>query len=228
MIRVKRKEEADKKRIVLLGPPGAGKGTHAKELALALHVAHVSTGDILREAVKAGTPLGIQAKAYMNKGELVPDELMAEVILERLKAEDCASGFILDGYPRTLAQAKILEAGLKKLAQTLDFVIEVFAEPELIVSRLAHRRVCRDCGATYHLKNIPPKVSGRCDACQGELYQRSDDEEKTVRRRLEVYREQSEPLVAYYKKAGLLKRVDGGASREKAFAEFMAILNMKG
>ncbi len=224
---MKRKEESDKKRIILLGPPGAGKGTHAKDLAAALCIPHISTGDILREAVKAKTSVGLQAKAYMEKGELVPDQVMAEIILERLKAKDTQEGFILDGYPRTLNQAKVLEEGLKKLSQTIDFAVEVFADTNLIVSRLAFRQVCRKCGATYHLKNIPPKVQGRCDLCEGELYQREDDREETVRRRLEVYRQQSEPLSHYYEKIGILKKVDGGLPREETFNELMLSVGMK-
>lgn len=224
---MKRKEESDKKRIILLGPPGAGKGTHAKDLAVALDIPHISTGDILREAVKAKTSVGLQAKTYMEKGELVPDQVMAEIILERLKNKDSQEGFILDGYPRTLNQAKVLEEGLKKLSQTIDFAVEVFADTDLIVSRLAYRWVCRKCGATYHLKNIPPKVQGRCDLCDGDLYQREDDREETVRRRLEVYRQQSEPLVDYYDQAGILKKVDGGLPREETFNELMLSVGMK-
>jgi adenylate kinase len=213
-----------KRRIILLGPPGAGKGTHARDLAEALKVPHISTGDILREAVKRGTAVGLQAKSYMDRGELVPDEVMARVILERLAQEDCKNGFILDGYPRTLAQAKLLEDGFKKFSNALDIAVEVTTSSELIISRLALRRVCRNCGATYHLKNIPPKISGRCDSCQGELYQRDDDQEETVRRRLEVYSEQSEPLVSYYKAKGILETVDGGLARDITYGRLLEIV----
>ncbi|MBI1871273.1 MAG: adenylate kinase [Chlamydiae bacterium] len=210
-----------KKRIVLLGPPGAGKGTQARDLVKALNVPHISTGDILREALGRGTPIGLQAKSYMNQGELVPDEVMAKIILERLEEKDAGKGFILDGYPRTVPQAILLEKGLKIISIDIDTVIEVTANEDLIVSRLAFRRVCKKCGATYHLKNIPSKVLGVCDLCGGELVQRKDDEEKTVRRRLEVYREQSKPLVDYYRGKGMLKTVDGGLEREKTYAELL-------
>lgn len=219
-------KQAVKKKIILLGPPGAGKGTHARDLAEALKIPHISTGDILRDAVKRQTPVGLQAKSFMDKGELVPDAVMAQVILERLSQEDCGNGFILDGYPRTLPQAKLLEDGFKNQSSGLDLAIEVTAESDLIISRLAGRRVCRNCGATFHLKNIPPKIAGKCDYCQGELYQRDDDKEETVKRRLDVYRAQSEPLVAYYNERKLLKTVDGGIAREKAFHELLQIVGL--
>ncbi|MBI1883994.1 MAG: adenylate kinase [Chlamydiae bacterium] len=212
--------------MVLLGPPGAGKGTHAKDLGEALRVPHVSTGDILREAVKQGTAVGLEAKSYMDKGELVPDEVMARVILERLRQKDCAQGFILDGYPRTVHQAELLKEGLKKVSADLDVAIEIGAPADLIVSRLAFRRVCRNCGATYHLKNIPPKVEGRCDQCGGELYQRSDDEEQTVRRRLQVYEEQSALVIGYYRGQGLLTTVDGALPRQKTYAQLLEMVGV--
>lgn len=213
-----------KNRIILLGPPGAGKGTQARDLAEALSVPHISTGDLLREAVKNASPVGLKAKSYMDKGELVPDAIITEVVLERLEQDDCERGFILDGYPRTLSQARLLEEGLKKLSMDVAVAIEVVAETELIVSRLAHRRVCRNCGATFHLINIPPRVEGRCDVCGAELYQRNDDAEATVRRRLEVYREQSEPLVEYYRQRGVLKSVDGNKARAETYSDMLQIL----
>lgn len=221
---MKNTEKEARRRIVLLGPPGAGKGTQARDLALKLKIPHISTGDILREAVKLGTPVGLQAKSYMDKGELVPDQVMAQVILERLGHMDCEGGFLLDGYPRTLPQAKLLEEGFEKQSRGLDIAIDVGCPEELIISRLAHRRICKKCGATYHLKNIPPKVSGACDVCAGELYQREDDREETVRRRLEVYRHQSEPLVRYYESKGILEKVDGSLARNETLQDLMEIV----
>ena len=216
-----------KKRIVLLGPPGAGKGTHARDLARTLKIVHISTGDILREAVKNGTELGKKAKTFMDKGELVPDAVMAEIVSKRLSEADCVNGYILDGFPRSVEQAEILDDVFRRFGMKLDMAINVTAPEELIVLRLALRRLCKNCSATYHLKNIPPKVEGCCDHCGGELYQRNDDQESTVRRRLVVYREQSKPLVEYYQKRKILETLDGALPKDQAFSALLKIVGFE-
>ena len=196
-------------RLVFLGAPGAGKGTQARDLALEWKVPQVSTGDMLREAVAKQTALGKQAKSYMDQGGLVPDDVIVGLIKERLREPDAAAGFILDGFPRTLPQAEALERLLADLGQPLSRVISFdVAEAELL-RRLTGRRVCRQCGATFHLTSAPPKRSGICDKCAGQLYQRDDDSEATVRRRLEVYARQTEPLLDYYRTRHLLSSVPG-------------------
>lgn len=187
--------------LVLLGPPGAGKGTQAKRLAERLDLAHISTGDILRQNVKAGTDLGKQAKGIMDKGLLVPDDLVAKMLDERFSNPDIKNGFILDGYPRTLSQAKTLDEilGNKKLA--VDLVVYLNTSDAIIIKRLTGRLVCSKCGANFHVTNMPPKAKGLCDSCQSPLYQRSDDNEETVRRRLEVYKNEVASLIEYYTKA---------------------------
>ena len=201
-------------RVAFLGPPGAGKGTQARDLAQEWGVLHLATGDMLREAVAAGNPLGREAKGYMDKGALVPDDVIIRMMGERLAARDAAGGVILDGFPRTIAQADSLAKLLKDLGQTLDTVIyfEV-SEPELL-RRLTGRRVCRKCGHTYHLVSNPPKRAGICDECGGELYQRDDDSEATVRNRLQVYERQTAPLLDYYRQRNMLKTVAGEGSVE--------------
>jgi adenylate kinase len=199
-------------RVAFLGPPGAGKGTQARDLAREWGVLHLATGDMLREAVTAGTPLGRDAKRYMDQGALVPDEVIIGAMAERLGARDAAKGFILDGFPRTIAQAEALARLLKDLGQTLDAVVYFdVSEPELL-RRLTGRRVCRTCGHPYHLTSSPPKRAGVCDTCGGELYQREDDREDTVRNRLEVYRRQTAPLLDYYRQRNLLATVPGEGS----------------
>lgn len=206
-------------RLIFLGPPGAGKGTQARTLAAAEGVVQIATGDMLREAVAGGTRLGLEAKSYMDRGALVPDEVVIGLVAERLDRDDARKGFVLDGFPRTVAQAEALERLLKDRNLAVDRVIFFdVSEPEL-VRRLTGRRVCRQCGTNYHLTFSPPKRAGQCDRCGGELYQREDDAEATVRRRLEVYRAQTSPLLDYYRDRGLLTRIAGeGAPEEIAQA----------
>ncbi len=202
-------------RVAFLGPPGAGKGTQARELAREWGVPQIATGDMLREAVAAKTPLGLEAKRYMDQGALVPDEVVVGATAERLAAPDAARGFILDGFPRTIAQAEALARLLKDAGHALDVVLYFdVSEPELL-RRLTGRRVCRACGHTYHLTSSPPKRAGVCDACGGELYQRVDDSEATVRNRLEVYRKQTAPLLDYYRQRNVLTTVSGEGSIEE-------------
>ena len=195
--------------LVLLGPPGAGKGTQAKVLSKNLVIPHISTGDMLRDAVSKGMPLGKKAKEYMVTGELVPDKLVIDIVKDRLTKNDVKKGFILDGFPRTLEQAKMLDQTLAKINKKLDMVFYFKTSLETSISRLSGRRVCKVCGANFHIKNIPPKNVGICDYCRGELYQRKDDAEETVRRRWSVYMDETTPLIDYYKKTGLLEEVSG-------------------
>jgi len=196
-------------RLILLGPPGCGKGTQAKLLVERLKVPQVSTGDMLREAGKAGTPLGLEAKQYMDRGALVPDAVIIGLVRERLRNPDCNRGYILDGFPRTVAQAEALEQTLRELNGSLDHVVSLEVAAEDVVGRIAGRRTCRNCGAMYHLRFSPSKVEERCDACGGPTYQRDDDREDTVRRRLLVYADQTAPLLSFYESRGLLRRVGG-------------------
>jgi len=200
--------------IVLLGPPGAGKGTQAKVLAKKLNVPHISTGDLLRQNVAAGSELGAKAKDYMNKGLLVPDALVTQMLGERFKQAELKTGFILDGYPRNLNQAKELDVLLAGLSMRIDKAIDLVSSEAVIIQRLSGRLVCRTCGSLFHKTNMPPKKEGVCDACGGELYQRTDDKEETIRNRLVVYREEVAALLKYYKEKGLLVSVnaDGEAS----------------
>ena len=195
--------------IVLMGPPGAGKGTQADVMARNLFVPHISTGDIFRANIKAGTELGQLANQYISKCDLVPDEVTLAMIKDRLAEDDCAKGFILDGLPRTIGQADALEAILAEQGKQLDKVVNIDVPEELLIARLCGRRVCRNCSQTYHLENNPPTEAGRGDECGGELYQRADDSEETIKNRLEVYRAQSEPLIAYYEQKGLLLSING-------------------
>ena len=204
------------KRLELLGPPGAGKGTQAAFLEERYGVVHIATGDILREARAAGTPLGLLAKEYMDRGELVPDEVVIGLVRERLQQADVREkGFLLDGFPRTVPQAEALDRLLAELGQPLQAVLRLRVDPELLTRRLTLRRSCPACGAVYHLENRPPKVEGRCDACGGELVQRPDDAEETVRNRLAVYERQTAPLVSYYRERGLLREIEGERSIEE-------------
>lgn len=196
-------------KLILLGPPGAGKGTQAKMLVEHFAIPQIATGDILRGAVQAGTALGIQAKSFMDAGSLVPDEVVIGIVRERLQESDCQGGFILDGFPRTVAQADALQGSLVELGRQLDKVISLTVDAEALVQRLTGRRTCRSCGRGYHVTFEPPRSAQLCDACGGELYQRDDDQEATIRRRLSVYAEQTAPLIAYYRAAGLLAELDG-------------------
>ncbi len=196
-------------RFVLLGAPGSGKGTQAGVISERLGIAHVASGDLFREAVTRGDELGRQAKSYMEKGFLVPDELTIRMILERIVAPDCAKGFILDGFPRTLEQATALDRALGERGETIDRVFYIKVATEELVRRLSGRFICRSCQTPYHLVSSPPKVEGRCDLCSGELYQRPDDLPETVRKRIEVYFEETAPLIDYYKEAGKLVEING-------------------
>ncbi|NLP18429.1 MAG: adenylate kinase [Firmicutes bacterium] len=205
--------------LVMLGPPGSGKGTQGEMLAEDLQIPHIATGDIFRRAVKESTELGQKAQLYMNRGELVPDEVVVGIVSERLREPDCKKGFVLDGFPRTVGQAKALDEILLGLGEKLDGVILLKVEKEVLVGRLSGRRVCRRCGATYHVDYTPPRRMGRCDRCGGELYQRKDDGEETVRRRLDVHQGQTEPLQIYYRERGLLHTIDAGQSIERVFTD---------
>lgn len=197
-------------RLVIMGPPGAGKGTQAAMIANRFSIPHVSTGDIFRKNLKEGTPLGLKAKEYMNKGLLVPDETVVEIVKDRLSEEDCQKGFLLDGFPRTVAQASVLDEVLGQMNMKIDNVINIEVPKEVLIERAVGRRVCKKCGATYHVKYKSPSRPGLCDECDGELIQRDDDKEETVVKRIEVYLEQTQPLIDYYAKRGLLVNIDGG------------------
>lgn len=207
-----------------MGPPGAGKGTQAKLLVERLGVPQISTGDMLRAAVKAGTPLGREAKAYMDRGALVPDGVIIGLVRERLQSTDCIRGYILDGFPRTVAQAEALEKALLDLRLSLDHVLCLEVPPEDLVVRIAGRRTCRACGAMFHVRFSPAKRDGVCDACGGETYQRDDDREDTVRHRLEVYAQQTEPLVRFFEGRGLLRRIAGTGEIPEIFARMVESL----
>ena len=211
-------------RIILLGPPGAGKGTQAKLLIERLGVPQISTGDMLRAAAKDGTPLGRQAKAYMDRGVLVPDEVIIGLVRERLQAPDCARGYVLDGFPRTVAQAEALEKTLGELRLNLDHVLCLDVPSEDLVARIAGRRTCRQCGAMSHVRFSPTRRDGVCDVCGGETYQRDDDREETVRRRLAVYAEQTAPLARFYEGRGLLRRIAGTGEIGEIFARMVQSL----
>jgi adenylate kinase len=203
-------------RLVLLGPPGAGKGTQAKVLSKEYNIPHISTGDILREAVKTKTPIGLKAKVYMDKGELVPDDVVIEMVAQRVAKPDCENGFMLDGFPRTAAQAKALDATLAELKRPVDLVLYFKTSVETIIQRLSGRRVCRICGENYHVKNIPPKVAGKCDKDGGELYQRDDDKEDTILNRIKVYDKTVPEIISYYEGKGMLRTVSGDFDVDEA------------
>ena len=211
-------------KIIMLGAPGAGKGTQAKQIAGKYSIPHISTGDIFRANIKNGTELGKKAKEYMDQGLLVPDELTCDLVVDRIGQDDCKNGFVLDGFPRTIPQAEALTNALNELGEKMDFAIDVDVPDENIVKRMSGRRACLECGATYHIVSIPPKKEGICDACGSELVLRDDDKPETVQKRLDVYHEQTQPLIDYYKKAGILKSVDGTQPMEDVFADIVKIL----
>lgn len=196
-------------KLVLLGPPGAGKGTQATGIAEKYAIPHISTGDIFRYNIKNETELGREVKSYLDQGALVPDTLTVRIVKDRLNQADCANGFLLDGFPRTIAQAEALDESLSEQNETLDAVINIDVQKEVLITRLSGRRVCKDCGETYHAVNKPPKQEGVCDVCGGPVIHRADDTEDTVRNRISVYEEQTAPLIAYYEQKGLLFTVDG-------------------
>lgn len=211
-------------KIIMLGAPGAGKGTQAKMIAERYGIPHISTGDIFRANIKNGTELGKEAKKYMDQGLLVPDELTVKLLLDRVANADCANGYVLDGFPRTIPQAEVLDAALTELGDQIDYAINVDVPDENIVKRMSGRRACLACGATYHIEHIPPKTEGICDKCGQELVLRDDDKPETVMKRLNVYHEQTQPLIDFYTEKGILKSVDGTVDMMDVFAAIVAIL----
>ena len=211
-------------KIIMLGAPGAGKGTQAKMIADKYGVPHISTGDIFRANIKNGTELGMEAKKYMDQGLLVPDELTVRILLDRVAQDDCKNGYVLDGFPRTIPQAEVLDSELTKLGDHIDYAINVDVPDENIVKRMSGRRACLTCGATYHIEHVPPKKEGICDVCGSELVLRDDDKPETVKNRLSVYHEQTQPLIDFYTEKGVLKTVDGTVPMEEVFAVITAIL----
>lgn len=213
-------------RLILLGAPGAGKGTQAKMICELFGIPHISTGDIFRANIKKETPLGIEAKKYMDQGLLVPDELVVGLVAHRLKEDDCTKGFVLDGFPRTIPQAIALDEEFKKLALKIDFALNIDVPDPNIVRRMSGRRACIGCGATYHIVNVPPKVENVCDSCGSALMLRDDDQEETVLKRLEVYHQQTQPLIDYYQNQGVLATVDGTMDIQLITAAVISILGV--
>ena len=211
-------------KIIMLGAPGAGKGTQAKKIAAKYNIPHISTGDIFRANIKNDTELGKKAKTYMDQGLLVPDELVVDLVVDRVNQEDCKNGYVLDGFPRTSPQAEALDKALSELGQKVDYAVDVDVPDENIVHRMSGRRACVGCGATYHLEYAPAKAEGICDVCGKELILRDDDKPETVQKRLNVYHEQTQPLIDYYTKAGILKTVDGTVDINDVFQAITQIL----
>ena len=211
-------------KIIMLGAPGAGKGTQAKMIADKYGVPHVSTGDIFRANIKNGTELGMEAKKYIDQGLLVPDELTVKILLDRVSQPDCKNGYVLDGFPRTIPQAEVLDKALAELGESIDYAIDVDVPDENIVKRMSGRRACVSCGATYHVVHVPPKKEGICDRCGSELILRDDDKPETVKNRLDVYHKQTQPLIDFYTKKGVLKTVDGTVDMQDVFKAIVAIL----
>ncbi len=211
-------------KIVMLGAPGAGKGTQAKQIAAKYEIPHISTGDIFRANLKEGTPLGLKAKEYMDKGSLVPDELTLELIMDRFKQPDCKNGYVLDGFPRTIPQAEALTKALADNNDAIDYAVNVEVPDEKIIDRMSGRRACAKCGGTFHIKYNPTKVEGVCDLCGGELYIRDDDKPEIVKKRLDTYHAQTQPLIEYYEKAGKLKEVDGTQDVNKVFEDIVKVI----
>ncbi len=212
------------KRVVLLGPPGAGKGTQAEGISKKYDIPHISTGDIFRANIKGETPLGLKVRKYLDSGLLVPDELVCEVVEDRVMQPDCANGYLLDGFPRTVPQARFFDEFLAKRGEELDKVIDIVVDEKILMDRMTGRRVCRQCGKPYHIVTMPPKVEGVCDVCGGEVYQRSDDSPETVMNRFKVYDEQTSPLTEYYRGEGKLAPVDGAGSVPEVFSAICALL----
>ena len=211
-------------KIIMLGAPGAGKGTQAKMIAAKYSIPHISTGDIFRANIKEGTDLGKEAKKYMDNGQLVPDELTVRILLDRVAKDDCKNGYVLDGFPRTIPQAEVLDAEVSKLGEKIDFAIDVDVPDENIIKRMSGRRACLKCGATYHIEHVPPKKEGICDTCGSELVLRDDDKPETVKERLNVYHKQTQPLIDYYNKKNIMKSVCGTKDVNDVFADIVAIL----
>lgn len=211
-------------KIIMLGAPGAGKGTQAKMIAEKYSVPHISTGDIFRANIKEGTELGKEVKSYMDQGLLVPDELTVRILLDRVSREDCSGGYILDGFPRTIPQAQVLEQELAKMGDAIDFAIDVEVPDEEIIGRMTGRRACVGCGATYHIVHIPPRQEGICNECGKELILRDDDKLETVKKRLDVYHEQTQPLIEFYAEKGILRTIDGTAPMQDVFTVIGTIL----
>lgn len=211
-------------KIIMLGAPGAGKGTQAQMIADKYEIPHISTGDIFRENVKKGTALGMEAKKYMDQGLLVPDELTVKILLNRVAQADCKNGYVLDGFPRTIPQAEVLDKAITELGEKIDYAINVDVPDENIIRRMSGRRACLACGATYHIEHIPPKQEGICDKCGKELVQRDDDKEETVKNRLDVYHKQTQPLIDFYTKQGVLRTVDGTMDMKDVFSAITALL----
>ncbi|MBS5935027.1 MAG: adenylate kinase [Clostridiales bacterium] len=211
-------------KIIMLGAPGAGKGTQAKKIAEKYKIPHISTGDIFRANIKNGTELGNKAKTYMDQGLLVPDELVVDLVVDRVKQDDCVNGYVLDGFPRTIPQAEALDAALNAIGETIDYAINVEVPDENIIRRMSGRRACVGCGATYHLVHIPPKTEGICDTCGNELILRDDDKPETVEKRLNVYHDQTQPLIDYYTNKNVLVEVDGTVDMADVFAAIVKIL----
>ncbi|WP_374016385.1 adenylate kinase [Paenibacillus thiaminolyticus] len=210
--------------ILFMGPPGAGKGTQAERIVAEFGIPHISTGDAFRKAMNEGTPIGLKAKQYIDQGLLVPDDVTVGIVRERLTQPDCEAGFLLDGFPRTLAQAEALDGILTELARKLDHVINLSVDRDLLLARLTGRRICKSCGATYHVMFNPPTQAGVCDKCQGELYQRSDDTEEKVGTRLDEYINKTTPLLEYYGNKGLLREVDGEKEIDTVTSEIVSLL----
>jgi adenylate kinase len=211
-------------RIILLGPPGAGKGTQAAKIVNQFHIPHISTGEIFRRIIREGTPLGLAAMEYIDQGLLVPDDLTLEIVNDRLAQGDCAEGFMLDGFPRTVTQATALDEELVTKGISLDKVINIEVRNELLVERITGRRICKNCGENYHISFNPPKIEDKCDVCGGELLHRADDQEETVKKRLEVYTNQTKPLIDHYKTKDINHTIDGEQSIEKVFDDIKKIL----
>lgn len=211
-------------KIIMLGAPGAGKGTQAKKIAAKYQIPHISTGDIFRANIKNGTELGQKAKVYMDQGALVPDELTCDLVMDRIKEEDCKNGFVFDGFPRTIPQAEALDAALRKTGDKMDYVIEVNVPDEHIVNRMAGRRACLYCGATYHTEFNPTKQEGVCDVCQNETILRDDDKPETVQKRLSIYHDLTQPLISYYSEQNILTTIDGTQSMDSVFADILEVL----